>query len=59
MTRCPGPRAVARALFDGLAGPAELVEVDGGHFGVLEHPGPLFDQASAAEAAFLKRVLAA
>ena len=55
----PGANSqVARAVFDRLGGPAELVEVDGGHFGIVEHPSAEFDRASAVEAAFLVRVLA-
>ncbi len=55
----PGANSqVARAVFDRLAGPAELVEVDGGHFGIVEHPSAAFDLASGAEARFVARVLA-
>jgi hypothetical protein len=50
---------VSRAVFDRLGGPKELVEVAGGHFGIVWHPSPEFDHASAAEAEFLTRVLAA
>jgi dienelactone hydrolase len=50
---------VARSVFDQLPGPKELVELDGGHFGLLQHPGALFDQASSAECDFLVRCLAA
>ena len=49
--------AVARETFRRVPGPKELVEVDGGHFGLLYYPSPEFDRASAAEAAFLRRVL--
>lgn len=56
----PGARSeVARALFGVLPGSTELVEVDGGHFGIIEHPSAAFDHASAAESAFLARVLSA
>lgn len=48
---------VTRAVAGCLAGSAEVLEVDGGHFGLLEYPGALFTQASAAEAEFLVRVL--
>jgi alpha-beta hydrolase superfamily lysophospholipase len=51
--------AVARAAFDRLGGPHELVEVDGGHFGITEHPSAAFDAASQAQAAWLTRVLGA
>jgi pimeloyl-ACP methyl ester carboxylesterase len=56
----PGANSqVARAVFDRLGGPKELVEVDGGHFGIVEHPSAEFDHASRSEAEFLARVLAA
>jgi hypothetical protein len=48
---------VARGVFDRLPGPTELLEVDGGHFGILEHPSQAFDRASMAQAAWLARVL--
>jgi pimeloyl-ACP methyl ester carboxylesterase len=51
--------AVSRLAFDRLPGPKELLEVDGGHFGLLYHPGALFDVASRAERDFLIRHLAA
>ena len=51
--------AVARAVFDRLAGPKELVEVDGGHFGIIEHPSAAFEHASEAQAAWLTRTLGA
>lgn len=50
---------VTRAVFDRIPGPKELVEVDGGHFGLLEHPSRAFDQASEAQAAWLTRALGA
>lgn len=48
---------VARAAFDSVPGPKELVEVDGGHFGLLHHPSDLFDRASTAQSDFLVRKL--
>ncbi len=48
---------VTRAVFERLAGPKELVEVDGGHFGIIEHPSVAFDRASEVQAAFLARIL--
>lgn len=51
--------AVTRAVFDRVPGPMELIEVDGGHFGLLEHPGPVFEQASRAQAGWLARILGA
>lgn len=54
----PGASAlVARFAFDLVPGPKELLEVDGGHFGLLYHPGALFDLASHAESDFLIRTL--
>lgn len=49
---------VSRAAYDAVAGPKELVEMDGGHFGLLHHPSVLFDQASGAQCEFLGRTLA-
>ena len=55
----PGANSdVAREMLERLAGPTECVEVDGGHFGIAEYPSALFDDASAAEARFLRRVFA-
>jgi hypothetical protein len=48
---------VTRAVFDRISGPKELVEVDGGHFGLLEYPSLAFDQTSEAQAAWLARTL--
>ncbi|WP_111719007.1 alpha/beta hydrolase [Homoserinimonas sp. OAct 916] len=48
---------VTRAVADHLAGTTEVLEVDGGHFGLLEYPSALFTQVSTAEADFLTRVL--
>ena len=49
--------SVAHLAFDLVAGPKELLEIDGGHFGLLYHPGALFDLASGAERDFLIREL--
>jgi pimeloyl-ACP methyl ester carboxylesterase len=46
---------VTRAVFDRLAGPKELLEVEGGHFGIIEHPSGAFDRASQVQADFLAR----
>jgi hypothetical protein len=51
--------AVARVVFDRLAGPKELDEVDGGHFGIIEHPSPAFERSSEAQAAWLSNTLGA
>lgn len=50
---------VTRAVFDRISGPKELLEVDGGHFGLLEDPSVTFDQTSVAQAAWLTRTLGA
>jgi alpha-beta hydrolase superfamily lysophospholipase len=49
---------IARMVFDAAPQPKELVEIDGGHFGLLYYPSPLFDQASRAQCEFLLRHLA-
>lgn len=49
--------AVARAVCVATRGPKELMEIDGGHFGLLHHPSPWFDEASGAQRAFLLRTL--
>ncbi len=45
-----------RAVFDRIPGEKELIEIDGGHFGLLWHPGALFNQAAKAQTDFLRRV---
>ena len=50
---------VSRAAFASVPGPKELVEIDGGHFGLLYHPSDLFTQASDAQSDFLANVLLA
>jgi dienelactone hydrolase len=50
--------AVARTAYERLAGPKELLQIDGGHFGLLYHPGALFDRVSRAQRDFLVRHLA-
>jgi uncharacterized protein len=50
---------VTRAVFDRLPGPKELLEVEGGHFGIIEYPSEAFDRASRAQAEFLARSLGA
>lgn len=49
--------AVQRAVFDAIPASKEFCEIDGGHFGLLWHPGALFDEAAGVQAAFLKRTL--
>ena len=50
--------AVARTVFAAMQGPKELVEIDGGHFGLLHHPSQWFDDASPGQRDFLLRHLA-
>jgi hypothetical protein len=50
---------VTRSVFDRISGPRELIEVEGGHFGLLEHPSRAFERASEAQAAWLMRTLGA
>lgn len=50
--------AVALAMHERAGGNKELLLVDGGHFGLLYHPSARFDLVSAAQAAFLRGVLA-
>lgn len=55
----PGARSeVARHACRLAPGPADLLEVGGGHFGLLYHPSELFDQVSRVESDFLLRHLA-
>ncbi len=52
----PGANStIARMTFDAAPQPKELVEIDGGHFGLLHYPSPLFDQASKVQQDFLSR----
>jgi len=46
---------VARMAWDLTPEPKELVEVDGGHFGIVHYPSPLFDQSVNAQKDFLIR----
>jgi alpha-beta hydrolase superfamily lysophospholipase len=49
--------AVQRAVFSRIAGEKELVEIEGGHFGLLWHPSTQFDEAVNRQIEFLTRVL--
>lgn len=44
---------VARHAYNIAPQPKQLVEVDGGHFGIIHYPSPLFDQSSKAQVDFL------
>lgn len=46
--------AIQRAVYDALAGPRDWMDIPGGHFGLIWHPGPIFDQAVAGQLAFLR-----
>lgn len=54
----PGAESdVVRALIALLSGPTEVVDAEGGHFGIIDYPSVAFEDASAAESAFLTRIL--
>lgn len=48
---------VSGAAYEAAPGPKELVEIDGGHFGLLWHPSEVFDRSSRAQRDFLVRIL--
>lgn len=48
---------IARMAFDLAPQPKQLVEMDGGHFGLLHYPSPLFDRASSKQRDFLVKHL--
>ena len=48
---------VTRHAYGLLAGPKRWVDIDGGHFGLLYHPGARFDAAAGIQAAFLQKQL--
>ena len=49
--------AIAREVYDLIPGPKEVLEVEGGHFGLLYFPSELFSKASKGQCAFLKKYL--
>ena len=49
--------AVALHAFEAAPEPKELLLIEGGHFGLLYYPGPLFDRVSTAQAEFFMRHL--
>lgn len=49
--------AVVKAAYELIAGPKRWYDIDGGHFGLLYWPGPLFDEASRVQTEFLKQWL--
>ena len=54
----PGANSeVARYAFEIAPQPKKLIEIDGGHFGIVYYPSPLFDMASSAQVEFYKEYL--
>ena len=51
--------AVARDAYERLSGPAEWLEIPGGHFGLLYYPSEAFDEAASAQSRFLTATLLA
>jgi pimeloyl-ACP methyl ester carboxylesterase len=49
--------SVTRAAFDAVPGAKKLVEIDGGHFGLVYVPSDEFSHASSAQVAFLREHL--
>lgn len=47
---------IANSVFEKISQPKEIVFIDGGHFGILEHPSPLFNEASKIQVDFLKNL---
>lgn len=43
---------VARRAYEQMPEPKQWYDIGGGHFGLLEHPSPLFDEATRAQAEF-------
>jgi uncharacterized protein len=49
---------VAGLAYELMPDPKQWYDIAGGHFGLLYHPSPLFDEAAGIQADFLKRWLA-
>lgn len=49
---------VARLTYELMPSPKQWHDIAGGHFGLLHHPGPLFDEAAHVQRSFLDRWLA-
>lgn len=49
--------AVARKAYESAGGQKQVLEIEGGHFGLLYWPSEMFDMAATAQRDFLKRVL--
>lgn len=56
--RSPTHYDVSRYAYELMPDPKQWYDIAGGHFGLLYHPGPLFDEASGVQASFLERWLA-
>jgi pimeloyl-ACP methyl ester carboxylesterase len=50
-------RGVQQAVFEKIAARKKWYEIDGGHFGLLWHPGSLFDESVACQVEFLRDAL--
>jgi alpha-beta hydrolase superfamily lysophospholipase len=48
---------IAQMVYDLIPEPKELVDLDGGHFGLVHYPSPFFDQGSQAQKEFLLKYL--
>lgn len=48
---------VTEYVFNNITKPKEWVDIDGGHFGLLYYPSPLFDKSSKAQIDFLMKYL--
>jgi len=48
---------VTKSIFDMITQPKEWVDIDGGHFGLLYYPSPIFEKSSNAQIDFLNKYL--
>lgn len=48
---------VTQFVYNSITQPKEWVDIDGGHFGLLYYPSPLFDKSSKAQIDFLNKYL--
>ncbi len=48
---------ISHLVYDSITSQKELIEIDGGHFGLLYYPGELFNKAIKAQCDFLKKHL--
>lgn len=48
---------VTKHVYNNITQPKEWIDIDGGHFGLLYYPSPLFDKSSKAQIDFLKEYL--